>query len=99
MKTKEERISRILARGEVHGHAHIVTGDCTITKDNNGATLIKAGKNCAIKHLIESSFVETGVEKWTEEHHDIPLQEGSEYKYIQQQEFNPYEQTINSVKD
>lgn len=92
------RASRIIARGEVSGHSHIITGDCLI-EDCEGEVIITAGKNCAIKHLLEQLFVEEGVEVWTKEHTDIGLQEGSSYRYIQQQEYNPYEKAIQRVID
>jgi hypothetical protein len=92
------RSNRIITRGETSNHSHIVTGECEIIEENN-EVIIKAGKNCAIKHLIESVFVEKGVEQWTGEHTDIPLKEGEIYKYVQQQEYNPYEKAIQKVVD
>jgi hypothetical protein len=92
------RVSRIIARGEVSGHSHIITGECTI-EDREGEVVITAGKNCVIKHLLEQPFVEEGVEIWTKEHTDIGLQEGSSYLYVQQQEYNPYEKAIQRVQD
>ena len=94
--TKKE--SRIIARGEVSGHSHIITGECEITEEE-GRVIIKAGKNCAIKHLLEQPFVSEGVEAWTKEHKDIPLTAGESYEYIQQQEYNPYEKLIQKVID
>lgn len=98
MKTKEERINRIIARGEISGHAHIITGECEITKTNEDVIII-AGKNCAIKHLLEKPFVEEGVEIWTKEHNDIQLKEGESYKFVQQVEYNPYEKAMKKVID
>ncbi len=116
MKTKNlnDRSNRIIARGEFSDHAHIITGDCKIFEDN-GDIFIKPSKNCAIKHLIESIFIEQGVEKWTEEHTDISLAElpaqvrhgdvflerinKNTYKYIQQIEKDPYENVIRAVRD
>jgi len=93
-----KRVSRVIVRGETSDHSHIITGECEITEEN-GDVIIKAGKNCAIKHLIESVFVETGVEQWTTEHTDIQLTEGESYKYVQQKEFNPYEKAFRNVLD
>lgn len=92
------RQSRIIARGEVSGHSHIITGECSIEELDN-KVIIHAGKNCAIKHLLEQPFVEKGVEVWTKEHTDIPLKEGDSYKYVQQVEYNPYENVIQNVRD
>jgi hypothetical protein len=93
-----KRVNRIIVRGEVTDHSHIIIGECEIIDENN-EVIIKVGKNCVIKHLIESVFVETGVEKWTEEHEDILLKEGETYKFIQQVEYNPYEKEIKKVQD
>jgi len=98
MKTKEQRQLRIIARGEVSGHAHIITGECEIIKKEE-SVIIKVGKNCAIKHLLEKPFVEEGIEKWTEEHKDIHLKEGNEYEFVQQIEYNPYEKVLRNVID
>jgi hypothetical protein len=100
MKTidKKERENRIIARGETSGHSHIIIGECTIER-NKESVIIHAGKNCAVKHLLEQSFIEEGIERWTHEHTDIPLQEGESYEYIQQIEYNPYEKLIQQVKD
>ena len=95
---KSERINRIVARGEVSGHSHIITGDCEIVRQAE-EIIIKAGKNCVIKHLLEKPFVEEGREVWTGEHRDIVLRPGGSYKLIQQAEYNPYEKTIQNVKD
>lgn len=95
---KEERTNRIIARGEVSGHSHIITGECVIDR-NKERVVIHAGKNCAIKHLLETQFVEQGVEVWTKEHKDIPLIEGQSYEYIQQVEYDPYSQLIQKVQD
>ena len=95
---KEERKNRIIARGELSNHSHVVTGECEIIR-NEESVIIKAGKNCAIKHLLEREYVEEGVEAWTKEHVDIPLKEGESYEYVQQQEYNPYEKAIEKVKD
>ena len=105
MKTRDmsKRESRVIARGETSGHSHIITGDCEILEteeeQGNKYVIVKAGKNCAIKHLLEQPFVEEGKEVWTKEHTDIPLKEGNSYRYIQQVEFNPYEQAMRNVRD
>jgi hypothetical protein len=100
MKTRDltKRESRIITRGEVSNHSHIITGECEIIEDND-KVIIKAGKNCVIKHLLESVFVEQGIEQWTGEHKDIALKKGESYEYIQQVEYDPYAKIIQTVKD
>jgi hypothetical protein len=96
MKT-QERKNRIIARGEVTDHAHIVTGDANITRTGN-ETVIEVFGPAKIRHLIESNWVNEGVEVWTKEHRDIDLQPGR-YKYVPQVEYDPYEDAIRKVQD
>ena len=94
---KEERKSRILARGESQDHCHVIVGDAEVSNANN-EILIDVYGDATIKHLIESVWVEQGVEKWTKEHADITLERGK-YKYIPQIEYDPYEDIIRNVLD
>ena len=95
---KEEKKSRILARGEHSNHSHIITGDATVTRNNNGEVIITVGNEGAfLKHLLETDWME-GKETWTKEHKDIPIEKGT-YKYIQQIEVDPYSEKIQQVKD
>ena len=94
---KEERINRIIARGEVTDHAHIVTGDANIVQDGGEITIEVFGP-AKIRHLIESQWVNEGVEAWTKEHTDIDLAPGR-YKYVPQVEYDPYEDEIRKVQD
>jgi hypothetical protein len=98
MKTIEERKNRIIARGEVSGHSHIITGECTLERTAS-SVIIHAGRNCAIKHLLEKEFIQEGVEIWTKEHLDIPIQEGESLEFVQQIEYDPYSKLIQQVKD
>ena len=72
--TKEERLTRIVARGEVSGHSHIITGNAVIVREKE-KTIVHIKGKCAIKHLLEKPFVEEGLEKWTEEHFDADISE------------------------
>lgn len=94
---KTERESRIIARGEITNHAHIVIGDATVTH-NNEEVFIEVHGIAAIKHLLETPWVEEGVEVWTKEHTDIDLEPGK-YKYVPQVEYDPYENEIRKVQD
>jgi len=94
---KEARLNRIIARGEISDHAHVVVGDATITRDQEEVMVEVHGK-ATIKHILESQWVDEGVEVWTEEHADIELSPGK-YKYVQQVEYDPYEDKIREVRD
>lgn len=89
--------NKIIARGEVSGHAHIAVGDVDVLELDGGIYLDVKGE-AAIKHLLEEVFVKEGKEVWTEEHADIQLQPGV-YKYVPQVEFDPYEKIIKKVQD
>ena len=93
---KEERVNRIIARGEISDHAHVVVGDATVTQGEE--VLIEVHGEASIKHILESHWVDEGVETWTKEHKDIPLEAGK-YKYVQQVEYDPYEDRIREVRD
>lgn len=110
---KEERQSRIIARGEVSGHAHIITGKAVV-RSKNGEILIDITGKASIRHLLETVWLE-GKEQWTEEHADIDLTEmpsqirhgdvlldkvgPKTYKMIGQREYDPYEKHILAVQD
>ena len=98
METKQQRMVRVIARGEFSNHSHIITGDCDIEVINN-VTIVTTRKGCVIKHLLEREFVEEGIERWTTEHKDIPLADNQRYEYVQQVDYNPYEKLIQAVKD
>lgn len=93
-----KRENRIIARGEISGHSHVIIGNCEITREKN-EVIIHTKKGCAIKHLLEKPFVEEGIEVWTKEHKDIILKDNTSYKFIQQTEYNPYEDAIRKVQD
>ncbi len=94
---KENRVTRIIARGEISDHAHVVVGDATISHISDEVHIEVHGK-ASIKHILESNWVNEGVETWTKEHEDIPLEPGK-YKYIPQVEYDPYEDQIRRVTD
>ena len=96
--TKQERQDRVIARGEISGHAHIVTGDATVVRKNQQVVINVGPGGAVMRHLIESAFVETGEEKWTGEHADIKIGPGK-YKYVQQTQYDPYKKAIEKVKD
>jgi hypothetical protein len=99
---KEDRISRIIARGEFSNHSHVVTGDATIERNNSGQILIHVGNEGAvIKHILESNWL-SGEEVWTEEHTDImlaPTKVDEPYVYVPQKEYNPFDKIIERVMD
>lgn len=96
--TLNERKNRIIVRGEVTDHSHIITGDAEITRNSSGEILIEVGSEGALlRHLLESRWLE-GEEVWTKEHEDIKVDPGS-YKFIQQVEYDPYEDIIRDIRD
>lgn len=96
MKT-QDRKNRIVARGEISDHAHVVIGDAKVIHKGEDVQIEVFGK-ASIKHILESHWVNEGVETWTKEHKDIPLEVGT-YKYIPQVEYDPYEDEIRKVQD
>jgi hypothetical protein len=94
---KTERKKRIIARGEVTDHAHILVGDANVTRKNH-EIIIEVFGSAKIRHLIESQWINEGVEIWTKEHADIDLEPGK-YTYVPQIEYDPYEDEIKKVQD
>lgn len=91
----EERMKRIIARGEFSDHCHVITGE--VEFDAMGNILVGEDSNAVLKHLMESEWIK-GNEVWTGEHHDIKLEPGK-YKYVQQQVFDPLTKRIESARD
>ena len=95
--TKATKLAtRVVARGEITNHAHIVTGDADLF-ELDGEIYVQVNSNAVIRHLLETEYL-NGKEVWTQEHHDIPLQKGT-YKYVGQVEYDPFKETIDKVKD
>src|SRR6476646_3402315 len=111
--TIQERKKRIIARGEISDHAHVITGDATI-RNEGGEILIDITGNASIEHLVETAWLQ-GKEEWTKEHAPIELKEmpayirqgdiflekigPKTYKYIQQQVFDPLTKRIEAARD
>ena len=93
----KERKNRIIARGEISDHCHVIVGNATIERTEDKVTVNVEDGGAYMKHLLESKWLE-GVEQWTQEHADIYLEPG-EYEYIQQVEFDPFEKIIRRVVD
>jgi len=96
---KNERTQRILARGEVSGHCHVVVGDVDIEQDADGRIILKVGNEGAVlKHLLETPWVEEEKEVWTGEHKDITLSPGV-YDYVPQINYDPITDRIVKAID
>ena len=100
MKNKDERINRILARGEVSGHCHVVIGeDVTINRNSSGEIIIEVGNEAALlRHILEIPWVENEIQIWTKEHQDIPLKKGK-YEFVQQTEYDPFLNLKKAILD
>lgn len=92
---KEDRLKRIIARGESGNHCHVITGD--IRFDEQGRIIVSEDSNAILKHLLEKEWM-AGEEKWTGEHKDITLEPGV-YEYVPQQVLDPLTKRIELAKD
>lgn len=110
---QEVRKNRIIARGEFSDHCHVITGNATVERTDEGVFVNVEDSTAVLKHLLESKWVQ-GIESWTNEHADCAIEgkdlirQGdvmlkkvgeSRYKYIQQIEYDPFEDIIREVRD
>jgi len=110
---KEERLNRIIARGEFSDHCHVIAGNATIERIGDDVFINVEDSTAVMRHLLESSWLE-GVERWTVEHADIALDKDQDvrhgdvllkrvakgrYQYIQQIEYDPFDDIIRQVRD
>lgn len=105
--TKEERLLRIVARGEHSGHAHILVGeDLVIERDGDDIVFtVPEGAEVLLRHLVEEAWCERGeqVSIWDREkgrdgHMDIAVAPG-QYRVIHQIETDPISRAIRQVMD
>lgn len=95
----QERKNRIIARGEHSNHSHVVIGEnITIERKGNKTIINVEDGEAYIKHILESEYINNNKEVWTGEHHDIKLEKGK-YEYVQQLEYDPFEDIIREVLD
>ena len=111
---KQELVNRIIARGEFSDHCHVITGNATIERIGTDVFINCEDGEAVMRHLLESAWME-GVEKWTGEHADITIKSDADvirhgdvllkkvaerrYQYIQQIEYDPFEDIIRQVRD
>ena len=96
---KQDRLKRVIARGEYSNHSHVVCGDDVVITEEKGTVIVTVGNSGAVlRHLLESEYVNEGREVWTEEHHDIAIEPGT-YTYVPQIEGNPYDDEVRRVQD
>ena len=91
-----QRKQRILALGESHNHAHVITGD--VEFDSAGRIIVGDNSNAVLKHLLEKEWVEEGREVWSGEHKDIVLTPGI-YEPVLQEVFDPLRKRIERVRE
>jgi hypothetical protein len=93
--TINERKQRIIARGELSNHCHVITGE--VECDNKGRIIVGENSEAVLKHLLEKDWMD-GKEIWTGEHTDIKLPPGI-YEYVPQVVFDPLTKRIESARD
>jgi hypothetical protein len=90
----QERKKRIIARGELSNHSHVIVGEVEF---DNGKIVVGENSNVVLKHLLEKEWLQ-GEEVWTGEHHDIKLTPGI-YEYVPQMVFDPLSKRIEAARD
>ena len=81
----------VIAEGEHTGHAHVVRGDATL-ETINGKMYVRTGDAASsvdhLKNLVAPA-----------DHAPITLKPNTMYEVILQNEFNPYEKSLQRVVD
>ena len=91
-KSATKAKSNLLVLGEGRDHGHFANGEGVEVLEAGGEKFVSVEHEAEIEHLL----VSTGV--WTKEHKPITIDKGY-YKVIQQEEYNPYADTIEKVRD
>lgn len=96
--TNKERALRVIARGEHSNHSHVIVGEATVVEEDGKVLItVENDGDATLRHILETEWLQ-GNEVWTGEHHDIELEAGT-YEYVQQSEYDPYEDKIRQVRD
>ena len=100
---KEEKESRIVARGEWSDHSHVITGDAEIYEDN-GRMFVSVGKNGAkLQHTLESKLnfdtLSNNEDLEVADHEIIELLPETVFEVVIQNEYNPYSKLFEQVRD
>lgn len=73
---KQERLKRVVARGEISGHSHVIIGGELVEKNGRLYVVSTEDNQATIKHLVEKAWVEEERQEWTGEHLDILISPG-----------------------
>jgi len=98
LEDRNDRLNRVIARGEHTGHAHVITGDDVLIERESEQIKITVKGKAFIRHLKEKEWLNDGREVNTGEHADIELQEGT-YLYVAQTMYDPITEEITKVRD
>jgi len=84
----------VLARGEVSGHAHVLTEQpgTSVYVAQDGTLWITSESEFTIDHVIE----QTG--EWTREHAPLVVPQGT-YEVTVAREYDPYNDAVRRVQD
>jgi len=95
---KNDRLNRIIARGEHTDHAHVITGDNVLIERESEQVKITVKGKASIRHLKEKEWFDDGYQVSTREHADFELQEGT-YLYVPQTMYDPLTEHITKIRD
>lgn len=101
---KQEKESRIVARGEWSDHSHVITGDAEIYQDDKGKMYVSVGKKGAkLQHTLESKLNFSTLSKEQDlevaDHGIIELAPNTVFEVSIQNEYNPYSKLFEQVQD
>lgn len=82
---------RVVARGELTDHSHVVYGEAVrVFQDKKNNLYVDTRLGAAvIRHVLESRH-RRGAQQWTGEHRTLLLPRGKIYRVRQQREYDPF---------
>lgn len=92
IKSEETVKDKVLAWGEISGHAHVITGDAEVFNLNGKMFVVVGGDGAKLEHMKFSSKQEA-------DHGPIVLQPNQTYEVLLQNEYNPFDKVFERVID
>lgn len=91
-ETAEKSTDKVLAWGEVSGHAHVVTGDAEVFRVNGKMIVCVGSDGARLEHMKFATRAKA-------DHGPITLAPNQTYEVLLQNEYNPFAKALERVVD